>query len=331
MSSWEDFSRKLVEGKKKPSLDPVGQEDADVNNDGKEDSTDNYLKKRRAAVGAAIASSKKKVSCESLDPVGQEDEDINNDGKKDKTDKYLLNRRKVRSKIISKEDYVPLEEKSVSRAQQRFFGMVRAAQKGEMDSPSAEVSKAASSMSKSDVKDFAKTKHDKLPEKKEESKCEETNLVTQIVENIRAKRLAAQAKREQRLSQQQARLSKAKQATAMNRAMNDALSDIRSSDAEVVKKSSKRTKKEKTAAEKQAELEDLTTTAGRAAERKRASLENKKQKEADRKLESQKLRRELNQERTRRKERKADAAAAALSAFLSFLLVLSLFNSLLNF
>ena len=47
--------------------------------------------------------------------------------------------------------------------------MVRAAQKGEMDSPSAEVSKAASSMSKSDVKDFAKTKHDKLPEKKKKS------------------------------------------------------------------------------------------------------------------------------------------------------------------
>ena len=36
-----------------------------------------------------------------------------------------------------------------------------------MASPSPEVAKAASSMSKSDVKKFAKTKHDKLPEKKE--------------------------------------------------------------------------------------------------------------------------------------------------------------------
>ena len=45
--------------------------------------------------------------------------------------------------------------------------MVRAAQKGEMEDPSPEVSKAAASMSKSDVKDFAKTKHAKLPEKKE--------------------------------------------------------------------------------------------------------------------------------------------------------------------
>ena len=54
-----------------------------------------------------------------------------------------------------------------SKAQQRFFGMVRAAQKGEMENPSPEVAQAASSMSKSDVKKFAKTKHDKLPEKKE--------------------------------------------------------------------------------------------------------------------------------------------------------------------
>ena len=53
-----------------------------------------------------------------------------------------------------------------SKAQQRFFGMVRAAQKGEMDSPSPEVAKAAASMSKSDVKDFASTKHKRLPEKK---------------------------------------------------------------------------------------------------------------------------------------------------------------------
>ena len=55
---------------------------------------------------------------------------------------------------------------AVSKAQQRFFGMVRAAQKGEMEAPSAEVSKAAASMSKSDVKKFAKTKHKGLPEKK---------------------------------------------------------------------------------------------------------------------------------------------------------------------
>ena len=59
-----------------------------------------------------------------------------------------------------------LEEKAVSKAQQKFFGMVRAKQKGEMDDASPEVKKAADSMSKKDVKDFAKTKHKGLPDKK---------------------------------------------------------------------------------------------------------------------------------------------------------------------
>ena len=44
--------------------------------------------------------------------------------------------------------------------------MVRATQKGEMETPSSEVAQAAASASMSDVKKFAKTKHDKLPEKK---------------------------------------------------------------------------------------------------------------------------------------------------------------------
>ena len=35
-------------------LDPVGKEDADVNNDGKVNKTDKYLMKRRKAIGNAI-------------------------------------------------------------------------------------------------------------------------------------------------------------------------------------------------------------------------------------------------------------------------------------
>ena len=56
---------------------------------------------------------------------------------------------------------------SVSKAQQRFMGMVRATQKGEMKNPSPEVQDAANSMKKKDAKDFASTKHKGLPEKKE--------------------------------------------------------------------------------------------------------------------------------------------------------------------
>lgn len=51
-----------------------------------------------------------------------------------------------------------------SKAQQRFMGMVHAAQKGDLDNPSPEVSKAADSMSDKDAKDFASTKHDGLPD-----------------------------------------------------------------------------------------------------------------------------------------------------------------------
>ena len=61
---------------------------------------------------------------------------------------------------------------AVSKAQQKFFGIVRAIQKGEMVSTTPETSKAAATMKKKDVKDFASTKHKKLPEKvvaKEES------------------------------------------------------------------------------------------------------------------------------------------------------------------
>ena len=40
--------------RKNEALDPVGQEDADINNDGKVDKTDNYLKNRRKAVSKSI-------------------------------------------------------------------------------------------------------------------------------------------------------------------------------------------------------------------------------------------------------------------------------------
>ena len=48
---------KIPEGK----MDPVGKEDGDINNDGKKDSTDSYLMKRRKAIGKAIAKKRGKV------------------------------------------------------------------------------------------------------------------------------------------------------------------------------------------------------------------------------------------------------------------------------
>ena len=49
--------------------------------------------------------------------------------------------------------------------------MVRATQKGEMENPSPEVAKVAATAKRADVKKFASTKHDKLPEKKDQQEA----------------------------------------------------------------------------------------------------------------------------------------------------------------
>jgi hypothetical protein len=66
---------------------------------------------------------------------------------------------------VSKDDNQELDEKAVSKKQQKFMGMVHAAQKGEKPA-SKEVAKTAKSMGKKDAEDFASTKHKGLPEKK---------------------------------------------------------------------------------------------------------------------------------------------------------------------
>jgi hypothetical protein len=74
---------------------------------------------------------------------------------------------------------------AVSKAQQRFMGMVHATQKGDMESPSPEVSKAADSMSDKDAKDFASTSHKGLPNKKEEH----INKLKEIIRNMVRERM----------------------------------------------------------------------------------------------------------------------------------------------
>jgi hypothetical protein len=51
-------ARKVLTQEAAVKLDPVGQEDKDIDNDGDADKTDSYLKKRRSAISAAIAKSK---------------------------------------------------------------------------------------------------------------------------------------------------------------------------------------------------------------------------------------------------------------------------------
>ena len=74
---------------------------------------------------------------------------------------------------------------AVSKAQQRFMGMVHATQKGDMESPSPEVSKAADSMSDKDANDFASTSHKGLPDKK----TEQINKLKEIIRNMIRERM----------------------------------------------------------------------------------------------------------------------------------------------
>ena len=69
-------------------------------------------------------------------------------------------------------------EKSVSKSQQRFFGMVRQAQKtGEKKATSPEVARVASSIKMKDAKKFASTKHKGLPEKKVKKESFESGVL----------------------------------------------------------------------------------------------------------------------------------------------------------
>ena len=78
---------------------------------------------------------------------------------------------------------------AVSKKQQKFFGIVRAIQKGEQTPTTPETAKAAADMKKSDVKKFASTKHKGLPEKKvtkEELDKNDKPFVKKLVGKLRS-------------------------------------------------------------------------------------------------------------------------------------------------
>ena len=163
---------KVAAGK---GLDPVGQEDGDVDNDGDKDKSDKYLMKRRGAIGNAIATRK--------------EEFIHEARRKKKSDrpeqfdivKGIHNKvniaptqggnERVGLMAHNELDGGLIVEKAMSKAQQRFMGMVYAAKKGE-PAASPEVAQSAKEITKKEAKKFASTKHKGLPEKvKEEMDC----------------------------------------------------------------------------------------------------------------------------------------------------------------
>ena len=102
-----------------------------------------------------------------------------------------------------------ISEKALSKKQQRFFGIVRAIQKGEQEPTTPETAKAAADMKKSDVKKYASTKHTKLPEKIEEKLDKDDKpFVKKLVGKLR-----------------KGSKTHAKQADDLEKAMNEDMSD----------------------------------------------------------------------------------------------------------
>ena len=175
----ERKKKKDVPNNKKGLDKPVhpSKRDGDVNDDGKKDKTDSYIYNRRDAIrkamkkedylwfeGTTSVEGQNRVPA-AID-VGQKVDNSKRirvfpeDGSNPQNNGGVIQ--------AGNEMEGPfLTEKAKSKAQQRFFGMVRAKQKGEMEDASPEVEKAAKSMKKGDVKTYAKTKHKGLPEKKE--------------------------------------------------------------------------------------------------------------------------------------------------------------------
>ena len=79
----------LRKEKMKEALDPVGKEDGDVNNDGKKDSTDSYLMKRRKAIGNAMK--KKLKESRSLSEVMSDEVDYKPIKEKNVKNKIKIN------------------------------------------------------------------------------------------------------------------------------------------------------------------------------------------------------------------------------------------------
>ena len=89
----EALNEKLALHLSEAKLDPVGQEDGDIDNDGDEDDTDSYLRNRRKKIGQAMK--KKTKTNESV-----------NDGAPD-TD---LDHHKGKNPDIFDQDYLPMKK-----------------------------------------------------------------------------------------------------------------------------------------------------------------------------------------------------------------------------
>jgi hypothetical protein len=169
-------------------------------------------------------------------------------------------------------------------------------------------------MSKKAARDFAKTKHEGLPEKKEETK-EEVSLIDRILaEASDAQFMAAKARREDREKKQQTRLKQAKVSVAANKA----LENEKSSDTPKKEKSKEEQTGKGTATERAAR----TSAAGRVSaariaretEREKESARTERQRERmsyTEKRREEKAKQKEEEEKSREERNAAKEAARA--------------------
>jgi hypothetical protein len=174
---------------KSEELDPVGQEDADIDNDGDTDKSDKYLHKRRKSIGKAIAQKSVKEGYSNWRQDLSEVMDDAEAGKKIK-EKNINNKVKTSAMgggikigeaieeiggtliemVEIDEEELKLHEKAESEQQQKLFGLALSVKRGKTlrSEASPEVLKIVDSMSEKKIRDFAKTKHEGIPKKVEE-------------------------------------------------------------------------------------------------------------------------------------------------------------------
>ena len=89
------------EAMKTEALDPVGQEDSDIDNDGDTDKTDKYLHNRRKAIGKAIAKNRKKDVKEGFSNWRQDLSEVMDDSVSDEKikEKKVNNKIKINPKL----------------------------------------------------------------------------------------------------------------------------------------------------------------------------------------------------------------------------------------
>ena len=137
------------------------QEDERAEKDDYNSKSSTRVVKGRAYGGAAQKDDEEK---DDLDEAAKPDFlDVDKDGDKKEPFKKAV------------KDKEQVDEKAVSKAQQKFMGMVHAVQKGKMKAPSKDVAKTAKGMTKKAAKDFAATKHKGLPQHVAESRVVESD------------------------------------------------------------------------------------------------------------------------------------------------------------